>query len=1291
MKKYFKYFMLFLIIIISLFSYCYFKDDLKERTDLLLDEEYLEMLYNFEKEVFEDHLIEDSNFKYPEEILPLDITISDFDLLNLDNYSFTNFKEKDKNRNSNISGLLSLPDSSVLSKRKYVFSENLEDYVYWDYFTDVSTNTKQACSNCWAHAMKLTYEGYIYGKTGQKVSLSEQYLTSYLNNKGCSGGVTNYLFNSGILFPINNSFNIENNFLSSDQISIILNLSLAEEKSNYALFNANKKNYTFIWFYEHSKLVHEYPFGIPTSKSYPDFRYDACEIIDLPPKTTVAKSGMDLLSVINKYNIPREYLNKEFCRDNSDAPKVYYDLKNHRVTDADKYFVKGGSFKINSDCRNEISKKNTVIKIKKALEVSPLLINFSGAANSFSYYGSGIWEPIGKENDAVYVDSKGNKWVALNNNYQLEGYSWKLSQKWVNYFKSKNLKHIRSDFDEGAKRVYGEIGHRVVLFGWGVDKASGKEYWLIRNTWGENNGDSGNWRVWIGDQNYTIECSLNAFGLYGDVVVINNSLVTEAGDLYFSISDLPRSFIDSQNNTIKSIYFSENDFSVVDKNITGFSNSLLLNALDREVYSSYCDKNIDSQILSGNCSSQYFPSGKTGKDNYYKEGFDKLLFSWDEKEINYNSCDYGKYYCDQDQFRIAQSKKLDFAENYVTLGETSFVLDSESKIKKNEDGSLLIKSLFKDSNLVWSNDFEYLKKNDLTSIFDQIPPKIRKYFILTVSFEDDFSKEVIKKYTNNFYHIYKKNNKEYYQFRLSDFLENQNLMLLDVNFENKENYSLFFDSLISVEGYFADSLNSSLFIPKLFGSLITNSDTDLIFTNTGFLEDSWTLSLSKDSAITSIVDFGVYEFEIVSKNKENRSAVYSVSKILDLKHNNSLLIQPINARSNYYSNVPFLKNPVVNYLKEKNTKNITDFTNYSKISSGEILSFSKKNNFLGLDNVTFIDSLPLFFYFDSDINYLVNYYDSFEKSTFLFKDNLQKLNLYILKNYNLAENQLELILENSVDNVYLEQANLALNNNRLVIPSDVSNFYLGETFNSVSDIINGIKTGEVCYSQDTEHHIFWHNPDYREFRDFYFLSSFTNDLDSNFGKNYNSLFNKIDLSLNIKNSQKINSNLYFLKEGLVNIEIPKEYSFGKIIITDLFDEDLIYSEIDALLDSKKTEYLTDVYLDSDFVVANINGLKSFEISSNKPFMILFLNKRTDSKIADFSTVNFWFESFSYTDKNFFNLFTINKKIYCDLFNCDSEILNNYFVFDIDKYLQRKSNQQLIELEYLKENKLCNIK
>lgn len=61
-------------------------------------------------------------------------------------------------------------------------------------------------------------------------------------------------------------------------------------------------------------------------------------------------------------------------------------------------------------------------------------------------------------------------------------------------------------------------------------------------------------------------------------------------------------------------------------------------------------------------------------------GFDRLYFEWSDSKIFSDMFDYGEYYVDQDQFRVAVSKKLDLLSNnnYITLGGI--------KYKKGENG-----------------------------------------------------------------------------------------------------------------------------------------------------------------------------------------------------------------------------------------------------------------------------------------------------------------------------------------------------------------------------------------------------------------------------------------------------------------------------------------------------------------------------------------------------------------------------------------------------------------------------
>ena len=56
-----------------------------------------------------------------------------------------------------------------------------------------------------------------------------------------------------------------------------------------------------------------------------------------------------------------------------------------------------------------------------------------------------------------------------------------------------------------AKPEWEKVDHSVLLVGWGVDKRTGEKFWILQNTWGQNWGENGFFRLRRGTDELGVE------------------------------------------------------------------------------------------------------------------------------------------------------------------------------------------------------------------------------------------------------------------------------------------------------------------------------------------------------------------------------------------------------------------------------------------------------------------------------------------------------------------------------------------------------------------------------------------------------------------------------------------------------------------------------------------------------------------------------------------------------------------------------------------------------------------
>lgn len=434
-------------------------------------------------------------------------------------------------------------------------------------------------------------------------------------------------------------------------------------------------------------------------------------------------------------------------------------------------------------------------------------------------------------------------------------------------------------------------------------------------------------------------------------------------------------------------------------------------------------------------------TGLTGEDNFLKYGFDKFSFIYDEEVIPHSEFDYGNYYADQDQLKVALYKKAKIIEKKQTiiLEGITFRKTEDNKVAENWilRSSDMLANTSKNTNLdgfVYSdNPEDYLKT--LTIVFDSMPKELTQFILIDVNFNTrnypqynsvlttEKITEKINKLSGNENHKYlseksttpKPDNTEYdihyYQMTVETFVKNQKTfreyILSKPNDESfkRENILFMQQFMESLFMSYGDAVSHALINTKPFGSLDSGL-TKKIFTEVKFMSEvDKPIELDKDSEVKEINSPGLYMFEIKVDNKGKYSYsvketthsirtyfdYYNLSNYKSAKDNpygsykeNPLFTNPINAMYFEYSKIPFY----INYQKTKfgekfkNAFVYEDYTNWSEIQNGYI--FSLETNDKGIEKMVFKDIRPI------KINSSQDYTYKYLKPNNTYSDNITK-------------------------------------------------------------------------------------------------------------------------------------------------------------------------------------------------------------------------------------------------------------------------------------------------------------
>ncbi len=460
-------------------------------------------------------------------------------------------------------------------------------------------------------------------------------------------------------------------------------------------------------------------------------------------------------------------------------------------------------------------------------------------------------------------------------------------------------------------------------------------------------------------------------------------------------------------------------------------------------------------------------------------GLDRMYFEWDDLKITSDLFDYGEYYIDQDQFRIAISKKLDNinSNNVIQLGDIKYKKARNNLISKV--GTYIEHDLNEytanSSNASIDDSF-----NHSIAVLNQIPREYQKLTILDlVNNEPEVSEQEFQrimqeilvnpteyyKYTD--YHTH-------YQITVEKYISSINYFKIP-----RSTNDIYSKLLFSLENktrgysniYFSESLNYFIYNLKPF--LDITGETKHILKNqyNRFLRNYWELTLTNTEDIISpkTVVVNIEEININWRNAIIKLEEPSTPLYLSYLESNRYYsynplfyksINPIsyNFNSDFLSQTDSIKSKNINQIDTTNDlQNGKLFVLNSNISinyTSPVIITKEQDTEITIKNYNGKEYVPI------DLqNISVIYIEDQTRDTLIIYPPKPIFRDYplIIESTNLLLFNLEHLNYSVVDNLYLY---------KIIVPE--INFNL-------SELINGISNREFCFLVSQDSFSVWKN------------------------------------------------------------------------------------------------------------------------------------------------------------------------------------------------------------------------